>query len=67
MSQCVSKNKEDGWQFIYNERMYLVWALRDKDLLQIYLKREELNSACTSIALAKNLPFLRLLRREGCP
>ena len=59
--------KEDRWYYKYNERMYLAGALRDKDLLQFYLKREELDNACTSIAFAKNLPFLRLLRREGCP
>ena len=53
--------------YTYNERMYLAGALRDKDLLEFYLKREKLYNACTSIALAKNLPFLRLLRREGCP
>jgi len=57
--------KEDRRYFTYIERMYLAGALRDKDLLQFYLQRDELDNACPSIALAKNLPFLRLLRR-GC-
>jgi len=53
--------------FTYDERMYLAGALRDKDLLQYYLQRDGRHNACTSIALAGNLPFLRRLRRESCP
>jgi len=52
---------------LFNERMYLAGALRDKDLLQFYIKRDGRENACTSIALAGNLPFLKQLRREGCP
>jgi len=45
----------------------LAGSLRDKDLLQFYLERDGREIACTSIALANNLPFIRWLQREGCP
>jgi len=61
-------NPNETWgNFIpYDERTCLAGVIRDKDLLQFYVERDGRENACTSIALAGNLAFLRWLQREGC-